>query len=518
MEEKSRTEYSARNTTVALVSRLTAIVMGYLLRVVFTHTLSESYVGVNGLFVDIIQVLSLSEMGVGTAITFALYRPIAEGDTEKQKSLMLLFHNFYRVVAVIVTVAGALLIPFMDVFIKDYENVEHLTLIYILYLINTVCSYLLIYKKTLMDAHQLLYIGTFYQTMSWVLQDVLQIIVLILWHDFILFLLINIATTVLCNVCISVRANRLYPYLKDRQIAPLPEKEKKDIFSNIRAMLMHKVGTVIVNNTDNLLLSAFVGLASVGGYSNYYLLIGSVRQMLNQVYQGITASVGNLGVTEEEGHIRQVFEAAFFIGQWMYGFAFICLYEVLNPFIEISFGKQYVFPEVTVFILCLNFFLNGMRNATLTFRDSMGLFWYDRHKAIAEAALNLGISLLLVNWLGMTGVFLGTLFSMALTSLWVEPYVLYKHGFHQSCLSYFLRYFLYVAVIGVGWYMTDLLCGKLAALGIHSAMQVLAARLIVCVIVPNLWFLIIYSRSREFRFLLTKAKSLARIRVSKKSF
>lgn len=510
METKSRTEYSARNTTVALVSRLTAIVMGYLLRVVFTHTLSESYVGVNGLFVDIIQVLSLSEMGVGTAITFALYRPIAEGDTEKQKSLMLLFRKFYRVVAVIVAVGGALLIPFMDVFIKDYENVEHLTLIYILYLINTVCSYLLIYKKTLMDAHQLLYIGTFYQTMSWVLQDVLQIAALILWHDFILFLLINIATTVLCNVCISVRANRLYPYLKDRQVAPLPEKEKKAIFSNIRAMLMHKVGTVIVNNTDNLLLSAFVGLASVGGYSNYYLLIGSVRQMLNQVYQGITASVGNLGVTEEEGHIQQVFEAAFFIGQWMYGFAFICLYELLNPFIEISFGKQYVFPEITVFVLCLNFFLNGMRNATLTFRDSMGLFWYDRHKAIAEAVLNLGISLLLVNWLGMTGVFLGTLFSMALTSLWVEPYVLYKHGFHQSCLSYFIRYFMYAAVIGVGWYATDLLCRELAMLGIQGVMQVLAARLIVCLLVPNLWFFIVYGRSREFRFLLVKAKSLAR--------
>ena len=510
METKSRTEYSARNTTVALVSRLTAIVMGYLLRVVFTHTLSESYVGVNGLFVDIIQVLSLSEMGVGTAITFALYRPIAEGDTEKQKSLMLLFRKFYRVVAVIVAVGGALLIPFMDVFIKDYENVEHLTLIYILYLINTVCSYLLIYKKTLMDAHQLLYIGTFYQTMSWALQDVLQIAALILWHDFILFLLINIATTVLCNVCISVRANRLYPYLKDRQAAPLPEKEKKAIFSNIRAMLMHKVGTVIVNNTDNLLLSAFVGLARVGGYANYYLLIGSVRQMLNQVYQGITASVGNLGVTEEEGHIQQVFEAAFFIGQWMYGFAFICLYELLNPFIEISFGKQYVFPEITVFVLCLNFFLNGMRNATLTFRDSMGLFWYDRHKAIAEAVLNLGISLLLVNWLGMTGVFLGTLFSMALTSLWVEPYVLYKHGFHQSCLSYFIRYFMYAAVIGVGWYATDLLCRELVVLGIQGVMQVLAARLIVCLLVPNLWFFIVYGRSREFRFLLVKAKSLAR--------
>lgn len=508
METKTRTEYSARNTTVALLSRMTAILMGYILRVVFTHTLSESYVGVNGLFTDIIQVLSLSEMGVGTAITFALYRPIAEGDVEKQKSLMLLFRNFYRGVAAVVAVGGCLLIPFMGVIIKDYGNVEHLTFIYILYLINTVCSYLLIYKKTLMDAHQLLYIGTFYQTMSWVLKDVLQMIVLIVWHNFILFLLINIATTVLGNVCISVRAERLYPYLKEKDAAPLSDKEKKGIFSNIRAMLMHKVGTVIVNNTDNLILSAFVGLASVGGYSNYYLLLGSVRQMLNQVYQGITASVGNLGVTEDEGHISQVFDAVFFIGQWMYGFAFICLYELLNPFIEISFGKQYVFSEVTVFVLCLNFFINGMRNATLTFRDSMGLFWYDRYKAIAEAVLNLVLSVLLVSWMGMTGVFLGTLFSMILTSVWVEPYVLYKHGFHKSCVGYFLRYILYVFVIGIVWYVTDLLCRGLPAVGICNPLATFAGRLVLCVLVPNIWFLVVYGRTKEFRFLLIKMDSL----------
>ena len=508
METKTRTEYSARNTTVALLSRLTAIAMGYLLRVVFTHTLSESYVGVNGLFTDIIQVLSLSEMGIGTAITFALYRPIAEGDIEKQKSLMQLFKKFYNAVAVIVAVAGCALIPFMDVFIKDYENVDHLTLIYVLYLINTICSYLLIYKKTLMDAHQLLYIGTFYQTMSWVIQDVLQIIVLVWNHDFIMFLLINIATTVLCNVAISIQANKLYPYLKDKKASPLPDEERKNIFSNIKAMLMHKVGTVIVNNTDNLLLSAFVGLASVGSYSNYYLVIGSIRQMLNQVYQGITASVGNLGVTEDEGHIREVFEAVFFIGQWMYGFAFICLYELLNPFIEISFGKQYVFPEVIVFVLCLNFFMNGMRNATLTFRDSMGLFWYDRHKAIVEAVLNLIISLLLVRSLGVVGVFMGTLLSMALTSLWVEPYVLYKHGFHKSCISYFIRYFVYITVIGIGWYATDLLCRGLVAVGIVSPWPTLILRLVICIVIPNLWFLIVYGRTNEFRFLLGKADSL----------
>ncbi len=506
-EIKTRTEYSARNTTVALISRLTAIVMGYLLRVVFTHTLSESYVGVNGLFIDIINVLSLSEMGIGTAITYALYRPIARGDIEKQKSLMRLFQKFYRLVAVLVALAGLSLIPFMDILIKDYENVPHLTLIYLLYLLNTICSYLLVYKKTLMDAHQLLYVGTFYQTLSWAVQDILKMAVLVIWHDFILFLLIGILSTVVCNLCISVSANRRYPFLRDRDVLPLPKKEKKKIFADIRAMLMHKAGTVIVNNTDNLLLSAFVGLASVGSYSNYYLVIGSIRQLLNQVYQGITASVGNLGATEEEGHIRRVFEAATFVGQWMYGFSFICLFELLNPFIEISFGAQFLFPKEIVFILCLNFFLNGMRNAAITFRDSMGLFWHDRYKAIVEAVLNLVISLLLVRQMGIMGVFLGTLFSMLLTSCWVEPYVLYKHGFHSSCLPYFGRCLLYFAWIAIVWCVTDQICIRATA-AVASIWGVFLLRFLFCMLVPNLMFFLLYFRTQDFRYVIKKAWGL----------
>ncbi len=505
-EARTRTEYSARNTTVALISRLSAIVMGYLLRVVFTRTLSESYVGVNGLFLDIIQVLSLSEMGVGTAITFALYKPIACGDIEKQKSLMRLFRKFYYGVAAVVAIAGCALIPFLNLFVKDYENVEHLTLIYLLYLANTVCSYLLIYKKTLMDAHQLLYVGIFYQTMSWVIQDVLQIFVLVVRHDFILFLVINIATTVLCNLCISVHANRLYPYLKEKDALQLPRMEQKKIFSDIRAMMMHKVGTVIVNNTDNLVLSAFVGIVCVGSYSNYYLLIGSVRQLLNQVYQGITASVGNLGAMQKNGHMKEVFEAVFFIGQWMYGVAVICLYEVINPFIAISFGKQYLFADVIVFVLCVNFYMNGMRNASLTFRDSMGLFWYDRYKAIVEALLNLTVSLLLVQCLGTVGVFIGTLLSMMLTSFWVEPYILYRHGFACSCTGYFARYFVYMAVTGAVWYLTDFLCRHVLAA--DSMWQTFFGRLLICLLVPDVLFLLVYGKSKEFRFLSGRLKLL----------
>ena len=290
METKTRTQYSAKNTTVAVFSRICAILLGYVVRIVFTHTLNENYVGTNGLFSDIINILSLTELGLGTGITYALYKPIEMSDIEKQKSLMQLFRTFYRVVAVAVLLIGLGLIPFMGKIIKDQPAVDHLMLIYILYLINVASSYLLIYKRTLIDTHQLSYIGTLYQTCCWMVQDVIQIFILLYTGNFILYLVTNLFAILTGNILISKKADKLYPFLKDKNVQPLPKEDKQEIFRNIKAMIMHKVSTVVVNNTDNLIISAFIGIVAVGRYSNYYLIIGSVQQLLNQVFTGIAAS------------------------------------------------------------------------------------------------------------------------------------------------------------------------------------------------------------------------------------
>ena len=508
MQERSRTEYSAINTTVAVISRMVAILMGFATRVVFTHTLSESYVGINGLFTDILNVLSLTELGVGTAITYALYRPIAQKDIRRQQILMRMYRTFYRGTAICVGVAGVALVPFMDVLMKNRPEVDHLILIYLLYLANSVLSYLLVYKRTLIEAYQMNYLVLLYQTAFLVIQDICQIIVLVTTKNFILFLVIFIVCTVMNNFLISRRADRLFPYLKEPCREQLPEAERKDIFRNIKAMLMHKLGNVVVNNTDNLIISSFVGVVSVGIYSNYYLLIGSIRQILDQVFQGITASVGNLGATEESGRIRDVFEMSFFIGQWLYGFAAICLYELLNPFVQISFGENYLFTRDIVLILCINFFINGTRKAVLTFRDSMGLFWFDRYKALVEAVLNLVISIVLVRMYGTLGVFLGTLASTLLTSVWVEPYVLYRHRLKESPCKFFLQYILYVAVMAAVWFGTDAICELVTG----DIWFVLLVRLLICLVLPNIILLLLYCRKKEFKRLYARAHKILKKR------
>lgn len=503
-DSKSRTEYSARNTTVAMFARIIAILMGFFTRVVFTHTLSEDYVGVNGLFTDILNVLALSELGIGTAITYALYKPISEKDIEKQKSLMLLYKRMYRVIAGVVLVVGLLVIPFMDILIKNQPNVDNLILLYLLYLANSVVSYLLIYKRTLIDAHQLSYIGVLCQTFFLVMQNILQIVILCTTHNFLLFVIVLLSCTLLNNVTISIKANRMYPFLKEKNVAPLEAEEKKSIKQNIKAMLMHKVGNVVVTNTDNLLISSMVGIVSVAIYSNYFLVIGSIRQVLNQAFQGITASVGNLGVEESKERIKRIFDASFFIGQWMFGFAAICLYEVLTPFVELSFGSQYVFGTAITFVLCVNFYLTGMRQATLVFRDSLGLFWYDRYKSIFEALINLVVSIVLGYHLGVLGIFLGTLISTVTTSLWVEPYMLYKHRLKTPVRNYFFKYAWYVVVTAVAWYVTDLICSYVNG----SVLAQCIIKLCICIIVPNIVFTLVYCRNKEFIFVYRKAKAL----------
>jgi len=513
MERKSRTEYSALNTSAAMISRALTILVGYFTRVVFTHLLSESYVGLNGLLLDVVNVLSFTELGIGTAITYALYKPVADGNIEKQKSLMRLYRNLYWMVAAIVLCAGLLVLPFMDVLIKNRADVEHLTLIYLMYLLNAALSYLFNYKRALLDVHQMLYIGVFYYSGFLLLQYIMQIVILVLTKNFLLYLLAALVCTLCGGIGLARRADRMFPFLRDKSVQPLQNEERRAISQNIRAMLMHKIGSTVVNSTDNLLLSSMVGIGSVACYSNYYLIIGSVRQVLNQMFQGITASVGNLGITEDEGHIRRILEAAFFMGQWIYGSVAICLYEILSLFVEISFGAQYVYEQSIVLILCINFFVTGMRQAVLVFRDSMGLFWYDRYKAVAEALINLAASILLAKNYGTAGVFIGTLISTLTTSAWVEPLVLYRIRLKASPMRYFGKYLLYTFIIFCAAYVTDLVCGMISG----SGWRLLLLRLPVCIVIPNLFLLLCYHRTWEFRLLMNKGTRLLKERVRRKA-
>lgn len=502
--KKSRTEYSVRNTTVAIIARICAILAGFMTRIIFTHTIRQEYVGVNSLFADILNALAFSESGIDTAVSFALYIPVAKGDKERQKSLMYLFRDFCRIVAFFLLVGGLLLIPSIDILTKDYSKNYDLVFVYLLYLMNCTASYLMAYKKILIEAHQLGYINMIYQMGALVLQNILQMMVLLCTKNFLLFVSVMSLCTVLNNIAVSKKADKLYPYLKDKNVRKIPKRERNKIYRNIYSMLLHKLGMVSINNTDNILLFILVGIISNSIYSNYYLIIGSIRQILNQIFRGIIASVGNLGAQENRDHIQKIYEAAFFGGQWIFGVSAICIFEVIDIFIELCFGTNYIFSEQVTLVLCLNFYFTGMRQATLVFHESLGIFVYDRYKTIAEVLINLAASILLGRYFGALGVFLGTLMSMVTISLWIEPYVLYKHYLKTPYQTFFLRYGMYILVTLLLWFGENLLCRHVSG-GVGT---ICIKRIMICAVITNLAYVLLYHRTAEFRLLCDKGKML----------
>ncbi|MCR4843169.1 MAG: lipopolysaccharide biosynthesis protein, partial [Eubacterium sp.] len=375
-------------------------------------------------------------------------------------------------------------------------SVDRIYLIFFIYIVNSASSYLLIYRKTLIDAHQKVYITSSYTLGALVIQYILQVALLLIRPAFIPYLLIGLAVTVLKNVLLSRRALKMYPYLADGDVTPLSKEDRGAIMKNVRAMMYHKVGTILVNNTDNIILSAFKGLAVVGCYSNYYLLIGSVRQVLDRAFDGIAASVGNAGVTEDKSHTRTIFNLTVFVAFWLYGFSFICLYQLLSPFVGFSFGENYVFTRPVVAILCLNFLIRGLRKPALVFHDSLGLFWYDRYKPVAETAVNLVASLILVNIWGTFGVFVGTFISYMTTDFWVEPYVVCRYGLSGGVGDYFRRYGLYSLAVFLAFGVTEALCALVPSGGFVFEF---CTRLPIVAVVPNVIFLICFFKTQDFQ-------------------
>lgn len=492
-----RTKSSIKNLFFAMTGQSAALIISFFSRIAFMQVLGTEYLGLNGLFTNILSILSLVELGIGPAMTFSLYKPLAENDTEKVKSLMRLYKKAYISIGIVILIFGIIITPFLEVFIKTNPNIPYIHLIFLLFVLNAAISYFYSYKRSLIISDQKRYIATIYRYSFFVLLNIIQIIVLYLTHDFILFLVCQIIATFVENIIVSKKADKLYPFLKEKTVRKLDKPTFSEITRNVRAMLAHRLGGVVVNSTDSLIISKFVGLVGVGLYFNYQLIINALNLITSQVFASITASVGNLGATEEEDKKRFIFNITFFINFWIYGFISICLVVLVNPFVELWIGKDYRLNINIVSIVIFNFYLTGMRKGVLTFRDALGIYWYDRHKPIFESIINLIVSLILVRELGMIGVFIGTTISTLTTSFWVEPYVLYKYGFKSSVIPFFSKYTLYTIVTVIACIITIIVTNMFYEVTIINFI----IQLFICIVIPNIIFLLLFHRTDEFRYL-----------------
>ncbi len=493
-----------KNTFIGTVCYFATLLIGFVTRTIFIYLLGKDYLGVNGLFTNILSLLSFAELGIGTAIIFALYKPIADENEREVSALMNFYKKAYSFIGVFIAVAGLCLTPFLGVLIKNKPDIQYLELFYILILADTVVSYFFTYKRSIIIASQNSYLNSLNNTIFTLIQNLLQIVVLIISHSYILFLTVRIFTTLMSNIAISKKADALFPYLKEYKNEHIDKQTLRSIIKNVAAMMCSKFGAVMVAGTDNLLISAFVGVQQVALYSNYVMINTMIYGVINQVYSAITASVGNLNATEDAEHSYNIFKKLFFANFVVICTCTTCLFVVFNPFIKVWIGDDYLFSTAVVGIIVLNFYITGMRNTSITYINTYGLFWQIKYKSLIEAVINITASMiLLVKFdMGIYGVLLGTTISTVLTNVWWEPYVVYKNRFKKSVIGYMLTLIGYTAVTCIVCVLSRYISSHLPAEGFLGVIL----RIAICLFVSFGIITVFFVRNENYRYCIKTAK------------
>lgn len=458
--QMTRTQNSILNLSTALVGQSLSLLIGFISRYYFLHTLGEYYLGINGLFTEILSMLSLVELGIGPAIIFCMYEPLAQKNLSQICGLLNFYKKIYTVIGILIAFLGLLFVPFLPYIIKDYTYSVELNIIFILFVVNSSVSYFFVYKKSLILADQKRYIYNLVHYSLYIFFNLVQIFCLISFRNYKLYLLLQIIFTISENVIISTIANKNYPFLTSISTFNLDRAIKNHIFKNTFAMIFHKLGGIVVISTDNILLSMLFGIIPVGIYSNYQLILNAVKNILKQFFLSISASVGNLGVTESSEKKELVFNVTLLLANWLYGLCSICIFNLINPFINLWLEKDLTFDKQIVFVLCLNLYLYGIRQPLQTFWESFGLFWYDRYKPLFECAINLGVSIWLSKQWGALGIFAGTFISTVSTCLWIEPLIVYKYALEVSWKRYWKRFIQYLLLYGLSFAISVFLLGN----------------------------------------------------------
>ena len=516
MNTESRSKNSIKNASSEIIVRLLTAGSKFVLRTVFIYTLGIQYNGVAGLFNDILFVFSLAELGISRAIAYALYKPLAMKDDDSIVRIMKFYKRVYRIIALVIMLAGLCLIPFLKYLVKGIDDVkEPIWLIFILFVIQSASSYLFIYKATLLEANQQKRIVSYINIVASIVQVVCESVILIVFKEYLLYLVFSIASTILKNIVISYVAQRQFPILKRKAVGPLTKEEKKQITADIGGMAIYNVSHVAVQTTDTIVTAAFFSTTIVGILSNYRLIVNTINTMISQASVSAVPSIGNLAVSATKEKMKEVYDRLSFILFMIGNFVCTALLTMMNPFIEDIWLKnsEYVFVMPTVIVIIFNLYLCIMQYPNTSYRYSNGLFVQGRIRPAIMAVLNIVFSVALAymfsehcaqqseaaQW-GVFGILLATPLSRLVTETWYDPYIVFKHVFEMPMKKYILTrlsYFL-IAVLScvVTFFGAQWLIDVLSVSNVYVEFLL---RTVCSLAIPNLILVLIFFRTKIFK-------------------
>lgn len=430
---------SILNVSVSITCKLITMLMVIWVRRTLIRFCGNEVNGLNALYLSIVGFLSVAELGVGSAITFCMYKPIVAGDHNKVSALYHLFRRLYLLIGGVIFLSGLAVTPFIHVFAKDYAALDvNMYLTFVLMLLSVVLTYLFASKTALMNAYKNNYITTTIQSSGLILQYVLQIAVVYVTHSFVWYLVCRIVAVLVQWALTELAARKRYlPILVNKQ--SLDQETKRDVTVSIKAMFMHQIGNVLVNTVDSVVISFFVGVIALGKYSNYITILSAMNGVIVLVFTSLTSVVGHLyAETDRETskrHCDRFHDLNFVIGTVF----FLGYYGVIDNLIAILFFETLVVEKSVSFVITLNGFVQFMRQSVLVFRNASGTFYYDRWKPLFEGITNLVLSVVLVRKMGVTGVIAATILTNLLICHVAEPYVLYRYAFSASPKAYYKK-------------------------------------------------------------------------------
>lgn len=440
----SRTKNTLINTFFGFFNKIINIFSPFVIRTVIIYSLGIEYVGLNGLFSSILQILNLAELGISSAVVFCMYKPMAERDDDLLCAILNYMRKIYFVIGIIVAIIGIILIPFLKFFINgNVPDNLNIVVLYIIYLINTVISYFFFaYKTTLLNADQKAGIISNINTGVIFIQSVIQIFILLIMKNYYLYLLVMPIFTFINNLWIAFITNKCYPNIVSK--GKLPLRTKENIKRRVKGLFVTKICTTTRNAFDSVFISSFIGLTTVGIYGNYYYIMSAVITLISVITSSMTASVGNSLVKESVEKNYKDMRKFNFLFNWIVGFCTSCLLILYQPFMTMWMGKDNLFSFNMVVLFCVYFYFLNIGSIRAVYHDAAGLWWEARYRAIVEAVLNLVLNFILTYYFGVFGTVLGTSISLILVNYIYGTQIVFRHYFKNiSAKEYFIDNILY---------------------------------------------------------------------------
>lgn len=492
----NRTENAVRNILFGGLLRVYQIVIPFVMRTVMIYCMGVQYLGLNSLFTSILQVLNLAELGVGSAMVYSMYKPIAEDDTDTICALMGLYRTYYQCIGLIIAVIGVGLTPFIPKLIKSDLPVG--INIYALYLLNlsaTVLSYwLFAYKNSLLQAHQRIDVTSKVTLITNTFQYVVQVFVLAVLKNYYIFVVVMLLTQAMTNIITSIVVTKMYPNYNAR--GRLSKEIVISINHRIRDLFTSKIGAVIVNSADTIVISAFLGLTMLAIYQNYFYILSAIISIGTIVFSACTAGIGNsLIVESKEKNFYDLRKFTFMVA-WFAGFCTVCLLCLYQPFMDIWVGKDLELEFLAIICFCVYYFVYEINQLLNLYKDAAGIWHEDRFRTLITAFSNLIMNLIMVQFWGIYGVILSTVLSTVFIGMPWLLHNLFTVLFNKNQLvPYFKRLMMYVAVTVATCIITYGICTTVKL----SGWTLLVIRLIICCTIPNIMFMILYRKLPEFK-------------------